>query len=64
MCPSTTFTLSIEKVNTTDIKDKYDGMLSQIVAALKKRSLRNKNVNRIQEGKQVNAEQKIIISRF
>lgn len=64
MCPSTTFTLSIEKVNTTDIKDKYDGMLSQIAAALKKRSLRNKNVNRIQEGKQVNAEQKIIISRF
>lgn len=36
MCPSTTFTLSIEKVNTTDIKDKYDGMLSQIVAVLKK----------------------------
>lgn len=37
VCPSTTtFTLSMEKMNTIDTKDKYDGMLSQIVAALKK----------------------------
>lgn len=34
VCPSTTtFTLSVEKMNTTDVKDKHDGMLSQIGTA-------------------------------
>lgn len=64
MCPSTTtFTLSVEKMSTMDIKDKHDGMLPQIVTAFKKMELRNKNMTRIQEGKQVNTEQIINISR-
>lgn len=65
VCPSITFALSMEKMNTTDIKDEYGGMPPQIVTALKKKKeLRNKIINRMPEGKQVNTEQIINIGRF
>lgn len=52
----------MEKVNTRDIMDKHDGMPSQTVTAFKKGEI--KSMDRIQEAKQVNAEQIINVARF